>query len=78
VRSFAKITGEGLKIEYFYDTCLLNTVIFTNFRSKSRMKKLIPIFTILFIILAAPSCKKAIEKKQECCKAGHGKWYMDH
>jgi len=29
------------------------------------MKKLIPIFSFLFIILAAPSCKKAVEKKQE-------------
>ena len=29
------------------------------------MKKLIPIITLLFIILAAPSCKKTIEKKQE-------------
>lgn len=29
------------------------------------MKKLIPIFSLLFIILAAPSCKKTIEKKQE-------------
>ncbi len=29
------------------------------------MNKLIPIFTFLFIILAAPSCKKTIEKKQE-------------
>jgi len=29
------------------------------------MKKLIPIISFLFIILAAPSCKKTIEKKQE-------------
>ncbi len=29
------------------------------------MKKLIPIFALLFINLAAPSCKKNIEKKQE-------------
>ena len=29
------------------------------------MKKLIPIFTVIFLVLTSPSCKKTIEKKQE-------------
>lgn len=29
------------------------------------MKRLIPLITLFFIVIAGPSCKKAIEKKQE-------------